>query len=120
MWNNIGMAYYDAGAYQKAIHAYEQALALDKEGKSAPPYHNLGNAYEALGLSDKAVSYYQQALAADHQFIFSYNALASLYLKQKNYAEALSVLKEEQRMVPSDMLRYNISVLEEETRKEKP
>jgi len=132
VWNNVGMAYYDVGDYQKAIHAYEQALALDLEaqlpmlrrqgtdGKSAPPYHNLGNAYEALGLTDKAISFYRQAIAVDQQFIFSYNALASLYLKRKNYAEALSVLKEEQKVLPSDMVQYNISVLEEEMRKEKP
>src|SRR5215470_8606026 len=65
--NALGLAYYSAAEYNRAIGQYDQALALWKEEKLRPGeatvLNNLGNAYLAQSRSEKAKEYFEQALA---------------------------------------------------------
>lgn len=102
VWNNLGMAYAEAGEYQKAIDSYQTAMKLDTRGESAPPYHNIANSYKAMGDFDKAIDNYEKALAVDPEFIFSYRALAALYLENKELDKARLALRRAAAVFPEN------------------
>ena len=84
--NNLGMAYADKGNQIKAEETYKKAIAIDPLNPVA--WHNLGNTYRAIGKKDLAIDNFKTALSLDPKFIFSYNALLSLYQEEKNYQKA--------------------------------
>lgn len=84
--NNLGMSYAEIGDNQKAIVTYERAILVDP--KNSVPYHNLGNTYKALGQFDLAIANFEKAISLQPDFLFSYNAMTDLYLKQKDYGNA--------------------------------
>lgn len=92
VYNNLGMAYADAKLIDNARESYEHAVSLDNEVPVA--YHNLANIYRDEGHTDKAIEYYKKALERDKGFVYSANALAALYLKNKDYEEAKQVIIE--------------------------
>ena len=102
IWNNLGMEHAEIGEMDKAIEAYKKAIELDVENQSAAPHHNLANAYRSEGMLKEAEEEYKKAIAIDKKFYFSYANLASLYLKNKQYNEAISVLKRELEIFPND------------------
>ncbi|HKF57790.1 MAG TPA: tetratricopeptide repeat protein [Blastocatellia bacterium] len=65
--NALGLAYYSAAEYNRAIEQYDQALALWKEEKLRPGeatvLNNLGNVYLAQKRNDKARECFEQVLA---------------------------------------------------------
>jgi protein O-mannosyl-transferase len=89
--NNLGMAYAQAGDYERAEGAYRQAIALVLTEPAA--YHNLANLYWLKGQKDLAVENFEKAISADSGFIFSYRALASFYLESKEPEKAREVLE---------------------------
>lgn len=114
VWNNLGMAYVDAGKPTEAIRAYEQAIALDLRAQSAPPRHNLGNIYESLGKSDEAIKLYQAAISIDLKFIYSYQNLAALYVRQERYTDAILVLEQALVQLPDNpQLRSNLKAVQQ-------
>ncbi|MBU2025739.1 MAG: tetratricopeptide repeat protein [Patescibacteria group bacterium] len=102
VWNNLGMAYAQDRQYEQALFAYQKAIQLDQQKKSAPPYHNLGRIYEELNQPQAAISSFEQAIQIDQRFIFSYFALASLYTREKNYDKAMEILKKAQNIFPKN------------------
>lgn len=91
IYNNLGMAYADAGRREDAETNYKKAIALDSE--VAVAYHNLGNSRRDNGDWKQAASYYEQALSRDPRFVFSSTALAQLYLGENKHKEARDVLE---------------------------
>jgi tetratricopeptide (TPR) repeat protein len=91
IWNNLGMAYADAGRSDEAIENYEKAISLSPE--NAVAYHNLANSYRDLGQYDSAIENYEKAIGLQSDFLFSYNSLAQLYLNLKNYDKAIETLE---------------------------
>jgi len=89
--NNLGMAYADAGDYERAKQTYQKAIELYPA--QAVAYHNLGNLYKANGQTNLAIDNFKAAISLDPKFFFSYNILAGLYLENKNYQEARKVLE---------------------------
>lgn len=88
--NNLGMAYADKKDHQKAEETYKKAIAL---GPSNPvAYHNLGNTYRAIGKKALAIENFKMAISLNPRFFFSYNALLSIYLEDKNYQEGKRIL----------------------------
>lgn len=102
IWNNLGMAYAQAGETEKALRAYEKATQLDTKQESAATYHDLANLYQTLGQTQEAIKNYEKALSIDEKFIFSYLNLANLYLEQKKPSEAISVLKKATLIFPDN------------------
>jgi Tfp pilus assembly protein PilF len=78
-YNNLGLAYYKKGEYQKAIESYRQALT------SFPSYSicyaNLGLAYEALMKWDEAVDAYEKAISYYPEYSSAHLNLGKLYLR---------------------------------------
>ena len=89
--NNLGMAYADQQEYALAEATYRRAI--DVASSSPVAYHNLGNTYQKIGKTDLAIENFNIAIRLDPKFFFSYNALAEIYLEEKNYAEARKVLE---------------------------
>ncbi|MDA0269366.1 MAG: tetratricopeptide repeat protein, partial [Cyanobacteria bacterium] len=82
----LGAVYDDQKDYDKAIEAYQKAIALDP--KFAYPHNNLGNVYKAQGDYDKAIDAYQNAIKLDPKYASPHNGLGWLYLTQDNFAAA--------------------------------
>jgi len=65
--DNLGIAYYSLGEYEKAITYHKKSLAIDRKIKNrqgeAASLGNLGNAYEALGKYELAIAKYKESLA---------------------------------------------------------
>ncbi len=114
IWNNYGMALSDEERYKEAAEAYQQAITLNKDNLSAPPYHNLANALLRLGQTDEAIRNYHQAIAIDNQFHYSYNALAAWYVQNKNFAAATEILQAGLKAMPdNEIFKHNLKVIEE-------
>lgn len=112
VWNNLGMAYADRGRSEEAKEAYRKAIALDGEGRSAPPRHNLGNLLAREGRLEEAAVWFERALEIDPRFHFSSNALAVLYVEQEAYGKAEEVLEAALKTSPESMiLQRNLEVV---------
>ncbi|MFZ5391362.1 MAG: tetratricopeptide repeat protein [Patescibacteria group bacterium] len=120
IWNNYGMALSDQERYDEAAEAYQQAIILNKDNLSAPPYHNLANALLKLGRVEEAINNYQQAIAIDSQFYYSYNSLAAWYLQNKDFDLAKKILEQGIMALPDNQLfKYNLRVVEEMEKRER-
>lgn len=58
-WTNKGLAYFDAGAYEKALQSYDQALKIDPTTYDAA--HNLGVTYNKMKRYPEAVEAFGKA-----------------------------------------------------------
>lgn len=115
IYNNLGMAYADAGKNELALNTFDQAVRLNPE--IAVAYHNLGNTYRDLGKLDLAEQNYLVALEKDQEFLFTYGNLINLYLNQKKYDQALIFLRKFDAVSPGNESVQNlINQLENENR----
>jgi len=92
IFNNLGMAYADKGQLEKARAAYTKATEIDPANSVA--WHNLGNLARAEGRRDDAIACFERAIMLQRNFIFSYNALAQLYIDTNDPRRARAVLKQ--------------------------
>jgi tetratricopeptide (TPR) repeat protein len=79
--------YYD-GDFSSAQSDYERALSLNSD--NAESHYNLANIYEYLQDFKKARTHYR--LAAQGGLDAAYNNLGRLYINDKNYSQAVSLL----------------------------
>jgi len=90
-YNNMGLAYYNKGDYQKAIESYQKAL------RSFPSYslcyENLARSYEATNQWESAIEAYKQSINYEPNYPTSHFNLARLYLKFNRNDEAGKELK---------------------------
>lgn len=95
----LGRIHYEAGEYKEALEL------LSRIGEKEPRYDEvqfyIGVAQNALGQLDKAIAS-QQKLATTLPLYEVYNNIGVLYIKQKQYAEALNHLKPAADVAPRD------------------
>ncbi len=86
-YRNIGIAYFNAKEYQKAIDSYNKAIAMNP-ADVFNDYVNRGNAYDEIEMYKEAMADYDKALvlAPGHGSIF-YNRGIS-YERQKMFDQA--------------------------------
>lgn len=89
-YNQNGKDNYLSGKLGEAEQKYLRAISLDADNVEA--YFNLGNLYEDWQQFDKAKEQYQVAVAGD--FPQAYNNLGRLYIHNKKYAQAASLLRQ--------------------------
>jgi tetratricopeptide (TPR) repeat protein len=90
-YNNIGLAYYNKGDYQKAIENYQKAL------RSFPSYslgyENLARAYEAINSFQVAIESYNKSITYAPNYPTPHLYLARLLLRLDRNEEAARELK---------------------------
>jgi len=86
-WFNRGMSLLNAGSYEEAIDAFQQATSLEPDWARA--HHNLGYAYEKAGRYADAVASYKVAVLLDPKEPETHNNLGSAYVKLDRYEEAV-------------------------------
>ena len=111
LYNDLGQAYAEQYAYQKALELYQKALELaraknNQEGQARAQL-NLGDALHAYGRPSQALDYYQQALAlyrqladrsseaaALNQLGKAYDALGQYQQAIELYEQSLAIVRE--------------------------
>jgi len=90
-YNNMGLAYYHKGLYEKAIECYQKALA------ASPGYSvchaNLGLVYETLKRDEDAIDSYNKAIKYGPGNLSPYLRLGRLYYRLGKTSDASTMLK---------------------------
>jgi tetratricopeptide (TPR) repeat protein len=85
-WFNLATAYQGLKLYEKAIDAYQYALAIDEKFDYA--YRNMGDAYIRLRKYKEAIEVLQKVLELSQPEEVIYEAIGYCYDRLKNYAQA--------------------------------
>jgi Tfp pilus assembly protein PilF len=91
-YNNLGLAYYNKGEYQKAIERYLHAIKLFPSYSRC--YRNMGLAYEAVNNWDSAIDAYEKAIFFAPEYAAAHLSLGKLYLKFHQNKKATEALKQ--------------------------
>ena len=122
--NNIGAVYNSWGQYEKAIDHYQQALEIDrrleKEASIALCLNNIGVVYGSLGQNDKAIEYLRDSIRIKEKLrktatgdirrdylasqIYTYQILASIYLKANDPAGVLHSIEQSRAKLLSERI----------------
>lgn len=97
---NLGIAYYNIGDYEKTIQNFIKALRIEEERNNikgmSQAYNNLGIVFDEIGRKEKALEYYKRALSIKEEFrdsMFMANTLSNIgliYLQMENADEAIN------------------------------
>jgi tetratricopeptide (TPR) repeat protein len=90
-YNNLGLAYYNKGEYQKAIDSYQKALKISPSYSIC--YCNLGLVYEIIGRWEKAIDAYKKALSYFPRYAAAHLSLGKCFLRLGQNSEAAKELK---------------------------
>jgi tetratricopeptide (TPR) repeat protein len=101
MYATLGGIYQKQAAFEKAIGAYQKALAIDT--KNITVLSSLALCQQKAGKTDDAVISYEQATAMNQDAVNEYKALGDLYSKQNKATQALAMYKKYLEKNPKDM-----------------
>jgi len=85
-WFNLAAAYQGIKLYEKAIDAYQYAVAIDEKFDHA--WRNMGDAYLRLRKYKEAIEALQKVLELSRPEDVIYEAIGHCYDKLQNYAQA--------------------------------
>ena len=85
-WFNLAAAYQGLKLYEKAIDAYQYAIAIDEKFDYA--YRNMGDAFLRLRKYKEAIEVLEKVLELSRPEDVIYEAIGHCYDKMKNYAQA--------------------------------
>jgi len=107
-WFNLGAAYQGIKLYEKAVDAYQYAIAIDEKFDYA--YRNMGDAYLRMRKYKEAIEALQKVLELARPEDVIYEALGYCYYKLKNYAQARFHYRKASHLSPEDgHLHYKIA-----------
>ncbi len=117
----LGNAYFDSGAWQNAITAYERALQVAP--RNADVRTDMGTSYRNLGYYDRALAEYRLALEYDPSHLNARFNMGVVYANdKKDYQAAIHVWEEILKLAPNypqaELLRSNIAELKKGAIKE--
>jgi tetratricopeptide (TPR) repeat protein len=108
-WFNLGAAYQGLKLYEKAIDAYQYAIAIDEKFDYA--YRNIGDAYIRLRKYKEAIEALQKVLELTRPEEVIYEAIGHCYHRLSNYAQARFHYRKASHLNPSDSkLQYKIAL----------
>jgi len=90
-YNNMGLAYYNKGDYQRAIENYRKALSSFPSYSLC--YENLARAYEATNSFQAAIESYNRSIYYEPNYPAAHFYLARLYVRLNRNEEAARELK---------------------------
>jgi tetratricopeptide (TPR) repeat protein len=83
---NLGVAYFDRGAFDKAFEATQKAVQLDP--KNGEAYYNLGLDYQKMGNLKEAIAMEKRSLELDPNLMMPYYSLGGIYFESGQYEES--------------------------------
>lgn len=103
-WFNLAAAYQGLKLYEKAIDAYQYALAIDEKFDYA--YRNIGDAYIRLRKYKEAIEALEKVLEIAKPEEVIYEAIGHCYDRLKNYAQARFHYRKASHLNPDDSKLY--------------
>ncbi len=103
-WFNLGAAYQGLKLYEKAIDAYQFAIAIDEKFDYA--YRNMGDAYIRLRQYKEAIEVLQKVVELTRPEEVIYEAIGHCYHRLNNYAQARFHYRKASHMNPDDSKLY--------------
>ncbi|MBS1742152.1 MAG: tetratricopeptide repeat protein [Bacteroidetes bacterium] len=107
-WFNLGAAYQGLKLYEKAIDAYQYAVAIDEKFDYA--YRNMGDAFIKLRKYKDAMEVLEKVLELTRPEAVIYEAIGHCYDKTGNFAQARFNYKKASHLSPEDsQMHYKIA-----------
>ena len=107
-WFNLGSAYQGIKLYEKAIDAYQYAVAIDEEFDYA--YRNMGDAFIKLRKYKDAIDVLEKVVALSRPESIIFEAIGHCYNKLNNFSQARVNYKKAYHLNPEDtQLQYKIA-----------
>ncbi|MEP6674354.1 MAG: tetratricopeptide repeat protein [Ferruginibacter sp.] len=103
-WFNLAAAYQGLKLYEKAIDAYQYAIAIDEKFDYA--YRNMGDAYLRLRKYKDAIEVLEKVLELSRPEDVIYEAIGHCYDKMKNFAQARFHYKKASHLNSEDSQLY--------------
>ena len=103
-WFNLGAAYQGIKLYEKAIDAYNYAVAIDEKFDYA--YRNMGDAYIRLRKYKDAIEVLEKVLELSRPEAVIYEAIGHCYDKLANYPQARFNYKKASHLNAEDSQMY--------------
>ncbi|WP_344979422.1 tetratricopeptide repeat protein [Compostibacter hankyongensis] len=103
-WFNLGTAYQGLKLYEKAIDAYQYAIAVNDKFEYA--YRNMADAYMRIRKYPEAIETLQRHLEIARPEDVIYEALGHCYEKQKKYDQARYYFRKAYHLNPDDERLY--------------
>lgn len=108
-WFNLGAAYQGLKLYEKAIDAYQYAVAIDEKFDYA--YRNMGDAYIKLRKFKDAIEVLEKVLDLSRPEALIYEAIGHCYDKLKNYSQARNNYRKACHLNPEDsQMHYKLAL----------
>ncbi len=108
-WFNLAAAYQGLKLYEKAIDAYQYAVAIDEKFDYA--YRNMGDAYLRLRKYKDAIEVLEKVLELSRPEYVIYEAIGHCFHRMGNFAQARFHYKKAVHLNPDDSkLHYKIGV----------
>ena len=82
---NLGMAYLNEGAYDKALEITQKAIQIDP--KAANAYQTLSIAFQKMGDLNQAIEMGKKSLEMDPTLYRVYYILGGIYFEKGHYAQ---------------------------------
>jgi tetratricopeptide (TPR) repeat protein len=95
---NLGVAYFNAGVYDKSIETTRKAIQIDP--KSGQGYYNLGLIYQKMGDLNQAIAMEKKALEVDPTLDMPYYSLGGFYFENGQYEESEEAFQRFLRIYP--------------------
>jgi tetratricopeptide (TPR) repeat protein len=106
--NNLGNAYLDDGAFEKALREFRVALNLEPNYRDA--YFSLGVAYYKIGRFEDAIKQFRFSLILKPNDSIAYNEMGIAYAQNGQLNDAMICFKKAIEIDPhNDMARNNLS-----------
>lgn len=107
IYNNLGLIYLAQGEHDLASFVYQKALnSIDGASGNAYLHANLGKVYQAKGQAYWARQEFGEALKLDPNLIPAMVDLAAMYMDDRNWTDAVSLLEKARDLSPSDAGLY--------------
>jgi len=107
-WFNLGAAYQGLKLFEKAIDAYQYAIAIDEKFDYA--YRNIGDAYIRLRKYTEAIEALEKVLELSKPEEVIYEAIGHCYDRMRNYAQARFNYRKASHLAPEDSkLLYKVA-----------
>ncbi|WP_295118730.1 tetratricopeptide repeat protein [uncultured Chitinophaga sp.] len=108
-WFNLGTAYQGLKLYEKAIDAYQYAVAIDEKFDYA--YRNMGDAFIRLRKYNDAIDVLSKHLEIAKPEDVIYEAIGHCYERMRKYTQARYYYRKASHLSPNDdKLYYKIAV----------